>query len=280
MFKLAKRFNCIKYFTNLLKSKSIIKNCPSQVKQSIGKISIKKKLRRNFSNNSGKHFLASNCQRFYCIRYNDSLVVGVVGSLENTIKIWNKIEKFVANNLKLILSFKKVLITHFIHNYSFFLNTLIKSSQEKEKLILIIKKKHEVFKKVRIIPKIVFKAPIKKIFKRIASSGFFKKKAGKYIPTYVGRYINLNHQNILHLYNFVIRKILNDYSIVNNKKLLGMFINRLKLSCARTLALKYKLRYACKIYKKFGSKLKSPNGGIELHIPLIFKAIKKVDNNY
>jgi len=79
----------------------------------------------------------------------------------------------------------------------------------------------------------------------------------------------------LRYYNSVIHGVLNYYSFANNRKSLGSFVHGLKLSCARTLALKYKLRYASKVYRKFGSKLRSPDGSIELFIPSTFKSIKK-----
>merc|ERR1711974_570721 len=51
-------------------------------------------------------------------------------------------------------------------------------------------------------------------------------------------------------------------------------------SCARTLALKYKLRHASKAFRKFGSKLKkTPDSEIELYIPKTFKAFKKFKIN-
>lgn len=119
------------------------------------------------------------------------------------------------------------------------------------------------------------KAPIKSIFEKAALNGFFKKRHGEFIPTKLGRCINLDHQNILRYYNSVIRGVLNYYSFVNNRKSLGSFVHGLKLSCARTLALKYKLRHASKVYRKFGSKLKSPDGNVELFIPSTFKPTKR-----
>ena len=110
-------------------------------------------------------------------------------------------------------------------------------------------------------------------------NGFFKKKAGKFVPTKVGWLINLDHADILGYYNSVIRGILNFYSFVNNKKSLGSLVHGLKLSCARTLALKYKLRFASKVYRRFGGKLKCPDTGLELFIPGTFKAIHKFSTN-
>jgi len=39
------------------------------------------------------------------------------------------------------------------------------------------------------------------------------------------------------------------------------------MSCARTLALKYKLRFIAKAYKQFGNLLTCPDTGIKLYKP-------------
>lgn len=127
--------------------------------------------------------------------------------------------------------------------------------------------------------RVVLKAPIKSIFETAASNGFFKKRNGKFIPTFVGRCINLDHSDIVHYYNSVIQGVLNYYSFVNNRRSLGSFVHGLKFSCARTLALKFKLRHASKVFKKFGSKLKCPNTGAGLFILFTFKATKEFSCN-
>jgi hypothetical protein len=177
------------------------------------------------------------------------------------------------------LSSEKTSITHFSKKPIFFLGTSIKSNWEREKTLITIKKKGSTSKRVRMTSRIVLKAPIKSIFEKATLNGFFKMRHGKFIPTKVGRCINLDHQDILRYYNSIIRGVLNYYSFANNRKSLGSFVHGLKLSCARTLALKYKLRHASKIYRKFGSKLKSPDGNVELFIPSTFKAIKKFSCN-
>lgn len=108
------------------------------------------------------------------------------------------------------------------------------------------------------------------MFEKATRDGFFKKKGGKFVPTKVGYLINLDHAYIIKYYNHKIRGIFNYFSFVNNRKFLGSFVHGLKLSCARTLALKYKIRFASKAYRKFGGKLKCPDSGIELLIPKSF----------
>lgn len=207
-----------------------------------------------------------NFKRLYYIRYVDDFVVGVVGSHEDTNEIRNKIDVFLRNELKLTLSSKKTSTTHFSKESIFFLGTLIKGTWEEDK-------------RVRMTSRIVLEAPIRLIFEKAALNGFFKVHQGQFIPTKVGRCINLDHQDILRYYNSIISGVLNYYSFANNRKSLGSFVHGLKLSCARTLALKYKLRHASGIYKRFGSKLRSPDGSVELFIPSTLKAIKKFNCN-
>jgi len=238
-----------------------------------------RELRKELWKLNSKDPFDPNFKRLYYTRYVYDFVVGVVGSLEDTTKIRDEIDGFLRNDLKLSLSSKKTTITHFSKEFIFFLGTFIKGTWEKDKRIMTTKKEHGVSKRVRMTPRVVLKAPIKSIFEKAALNGFFKVRQGQFIPTKVGRCINLDHQDILRYYNSIIRGVLNYYSFANNRKSLGSFVHGLKLSCARTLALKYKLRHASKIYKNFGPKLRSPDGNVELFIPSTFKAIKKFNCN-
>lgn len=128
--------------------------------------------------------------------------------------------------------------------------------------------------KVKVTPEIILKASIKLIFEKATLHGFFKNRVDKFVSIRVAHCINLNHRNILRYYNFIIYGVYNYYSFALNKKSFLSFVHGLNLSCARTLALKYKLCHASKIYKKFGVKLRSFNDNIELFIPPIFKKTK------
>jgi group II intron reverse transcriptase/maturase len=239
-----------------------------------------KELRKQLWKVNSKDPFDPNFRRLYYIRYVDDFVVGVVGSYGDTMELYNKIDGFLRNELKLTLSAVKTSITHFSKKPIFFLGTFIRGNWERNKRIILIKKQADsVSRKVRMTSRVVLKAPIKSIFEKATLNGFFKVRQGQFVPTKVGRCINLDHSDILRYYNSVIRGVLNYYSFVNNRKSLGSFVHGLKLSCALTLALKYKLRHASKIFRKFGSKLKSPNGDVELFIPGTFKAIKKFSCN-
>ena len=231
-----------------------------------------KKLRRERWKLNSKDPFDPNFKRIHYVRYVDDFVVGVVGSRKEAVEIQEKIRVFLADNLKLTLSSEKTILTHFSKNFILFLSARIKGTWEKEKRIATVCK-GGISRKTKITSRVVLHAPIKSIFEKAVDKGFFRRRFGKFVPTNVGRLINLDHADIVSYYNNVIRGILNYYSFANNRKSLGSFIHGLKLSCARTLALKYKLRHASKVYRKFGGRLKCPNTEVELYIPPTFKAI-------
>jgi group II intron reverse transcriptase/maturase len=230
-------------------------------------------LRRKLWMTHSKDPMDSNFKRLYYVRYVDDFIVGVIGSRSESTEILKKIEVFLKVNLKLTVNEKKSFITHFSKSFIMFLGTFIKGTYETEKKIQT-RKRMGVSRKVKITGRVVLHAPIKDLFEKATTNGFFKKKGGLFIPTKVGWLVNLDHVDILRYFNSIIKGTLNYYSFANNRKSLGSLVHGLKFSCARTLAIKYKLRFASKIFKKFGSRLKCPNTGFELFIPNTFKAIK------
>jgi group II intron reverse transcriptase/maturase len=238
----------------------------------------KKKLRRKLWQTHSKDPMDPNFKRLFYVRYVDDFVIGIVGSKKDAADIKKRVKRFLEDNLILILNDEKSLITQFSKTPISFLGTSIQGNWETEKQVQLVRRKN-VLRKVRITGRPALKAPIKDLFLKATVNGFFKKKAGKFVPTKVGWLINLDHADILRYYNSVIRGILNFYSFANNRKSLGSLIHGLKFSCARTLALKYKLRFASKTFSRFGSKLKCPDTGLELFIPKTFRAIKKFATN-
>lgn len=209
-------------------------------------------------------------------RYTNDFIVGVIGSRKDTIDIKVKIKCFLGEHLGLALNNQKTQIIHFSKNHIFFLETFIKGNWEKNKQIQVVEVKC-IKRKIKITSKVALLAPIKKLFEKATHKGFFKKRGGEFIPTYVGKLINFNYSDILRYYNSVIWGILNYYFFSNNKKSFGSIVYGLKFSCARTLALKYKLRFTSKAFKKFGSILKCSITQKSLCIPFTSKAIKALD---
>ena len=206
-----------------------------------------------------------NFIRVKYIRYADDFIVSVLGpyALAETIK--QNISTFLKQELKMDLSESKTTITEVAVKAARFLGTEIEVRRPKQKPILLAKSG----RKTRVSPRISFHAPLKDIFEKLKARGFIKwARDGKTaMPTAVKRVQNMDHADILGYYNMVISGTLNYYSFVDNHKSLGSVVRSLQMSCARTLALKYKLRFAAKSFKKFGKALKDPNSEKKLQIP-------------
>jgi group II intron reverse transcriptase/maturase len=206
-----------------------------------------------------KDFRDSAFRRLQYIRYADDFLVGVIGKHSETISIQQEIKDFLLNSLSLNLNLDKTHVTHFNRKGLYFLSTFIRGNQEKEKKVHLIKSGHKKIK-ARSTSRARLEAPIEKIFEKGLENSFFKRtKTGKFVPTFCGRLINLDHADIIRFYNQIIRGILDYYSFSDNKKSLGSFVHGLKHSCALTLALKLKLRHRSKVFKKFGKTLKCPD---------------------
>lgn len=68
------------------------------------------------------------------------------------------------------------------------------------------------------VPKILVKAPIKKIVAELKSSEYIKQnKLGKIIPKGYTPIVNLSHYEILKFYNSKIEGLLNFYSFSSNR---------------------------------------------------------------
>ena len=209
-----------------------------------------------------------NFRRMYFVRYVDNFIVGVTSPYNVVLEIKDMIKKFLCNHLKLNLNNLKTRITLIRDKDVFFLGTLIKGNWKREKSILLVdslSKKTPI--KTRITPRLSFHAPIKKLFDKATVEGFFQKDGSNYKPTFVGKLINMDHADILALYNSVVKGVLNYYSFVDNHKSLRLWVHSMKFSCARTLTLKYKLRFTSKTFKRFGFNLTCPNTKKSLFLP-------------
>lgn len=136
-------------------------------------------------------------------------------------------------------------------------------------------------RKSRITPRITLLAPMKKLVKKIVTRKFVKwnPSGNKMIPTAVKWLQNLDHADIVKYYNACIRGTVNFYSFADNRSSLGTLVRYLHISCARTLALKYKLRFMAKVYKKFGKLLTCPDTGIKLYKPDSLSRIREFNES-
>jgi group II intron reverse transcriptase/maturase len=215
-----------------------------------------------------------NFRKLFYIRYADDIVIGVTGSYKDAETVLNKVRHFLDTVLELKLKKQKTSIVNFKKKQIEFLGTTIYGISRIEKPCRTVKHKNwKTSIKQRITPRVGLHAPIKKLLEKLLENGFCRKsKEGIYSPTAVKRIVNFDHADILSYYNRVIRGILNYYSFADNYTRLGALVKlQLLRSCALTLALKYKIRYKSKAFKKFGSNLACPKTGKIINIPESFK---------
>jgi ubiquinol-cytochrome c reductase cytochrome b subunit len=208
-----------------------------------------------------------NFIRVKYVRYADDFIISVLGPHKLAVNVKQRMEEFVKEELKLQAA--KSLITNTKKHSVEFLGTLIRTGKSAEKPYKC--NKHGC--KVRVTPKVSLQAPMKKLFLKLKTQGFIKQKNeyGWATPTARRSIVNMDHADIVKYYNSVLRGILNYYSFADNHKSLGSVARALHMSCARTLALKYKLRFVAKVFKKYGKHLKDPDSGIQFYLPSTYK---------
>jgi len=234
----------------------------------------KRKLSIKLRSLATKDFKDPNFKRLQYIRYANNFLVGIIGKHLEAISIQQEIKNFLLNSLSLNLNLDKTYVTNFNRKRLNFLGTFIKGKREKEKKVHIIQSGNKKIRSCFTFRRL--EAPISEILEKGLENGFFKKTlTGKFVPTFCGKLVNLDHADVIRFYNQKICGILNYYSFVDNKKSLGSFVHGLKHSCALTLALKFKLRHRAKVFKKFGKTLKCPETEIELYIPKSFSRDQK-----
>lgn len=207
------------------------------------------------------------CNEFTFVRYEDTYLIGISSYYVNALFFLSKIQIFLKKVLKIQFKFLVSKIIFFSKSKVFFLGYLIKSIDTS--LIFSFNSFRKI-KTRKTSRHVSFYAPIKNLLENLLLKKYFKKVNNKFIPTKVGSIINLAHQEIIERYNQIIFGILNYYSFVTNKKSLKLLIHGLKMSAARTLALKYKYRSVFPVFKKFGKRLKCFKSSVEIFIPTRF----------
>ena len=203
--------------------------------------------------------------RVHYVRYADDFLISVIGSHSLAKKIKNLVCSFLELELGLTINEARTSITSALRKKAFFLGTEIQWRQPVDKKVVITKKG----KLSRVTARMALRSPIKALMNKLVTHQFLKWNPNGtiLIPTGLKRMVNFDHADIIAYYNAVVRGILNYYSFADNRSSLGSIVRYLRMSCARTLALKYKLRFMAKAYKKFGSNLACPETSVGLYKP-------------
>jgi group II intron reverse transcriptase/maturase len=209
--------------------------------------------------------------KLYYVRYADDWLLGVRGSKKDAIKIREKIVIFLKEKLDLELSVEKTKITHAGKEKAQFLDYEIYSPTPKESFF----EKGKVKKRASHVS-ICIDAPYNKLKEQLIDENILVEKNGKWLINAVTHWLNYDHAEIVHRYNWMINGYLNYYSHVNNlnifHKLIGFVLRH---SCAITLGRKLKLSSRNKVFKKFGKNLEEPSTKLKLSIPANFESNTK-----
>nr|NP_066494.1 orf762 [Rhodomonas salina]AAG17765.1 orf762 [Rhodomonas salina] len=221
-------------------------------------------------------------RRLFYIRYADDFSIGITGQKKDAVEILDQAKIFLSEELKMDLKESKIRVVHLKKQSIFFLGTTIYGISCVEKPMRTVK--HSNWKtsiKIRVTPRVGLHAPMKVLLEKLLQNKFVKRdKEGIFKPTALGKLVNFDHADIIGYYNSVARGIMNYYSFVDNYSRLGSIVKYYLLhSCALTLALKYKLRFKSKAFKRFGGKLKCPDTKKEFFIPKNFFRTEKFSIN-
>ena len=218
-----------------------------------------------------------NFSRVRYIRYADDFIISVIGPHSLALKIKELVSIFLEKQLGLHMNQGKTLVTKSCEGPAFFLGTEITWRMPKQKKDILSSRG----RKVRITGRLSLHAPMEKLSRKLVERKFAKwDLSGKTLtPVGLKRLQNMSHSDIISYYNAVTRGILNYYRFTDNRSSLGSVVRILRMSCARTLALKYKLRYMSKAYKKFGSSLECPDTKARIYRPTSLKRIRQFNTS-
>lgn len=196
-------------------------------------------------------FGSEEYKRLAYVRYADDWIIGIRGTRKEALEILEKVRNFCAT-IDLTLSETKTKLTSLNEDTVLFLGTKIKRSS------------HSNFSRMGAMRRlrrnklgIRFEAPLDRIEKKLAQASFMAK--GISAPKFL--WLHHDHDQIIHLYNSVLRGYLNYYNFVHNYGRLASYTEYiLKQSCAKLLATKFKLGTMARTYKKFGPRLTGPKG--------------------
>ena len=192
------------------------------------------------------------------VRYADDWIIGVRGSLQDAKYILNKVKGKLLE-MGLILNENKTKITDITNDHALFLGVNIKRA----KRYTFARPSHTGMLK-RNSRHIRLEAPLHRVVATLKENNFIK--SGKSYPKMV--WMSLEHREIIHRYNAVLRGFQNYYSFAHNfGSLTSLLNNILKQSCAKLLATKFRLSTMAKVYEKFGPQMETNDGNYSFMKP-------------
>lgn len=213
-----------------------------------------------------------NFKRMMFIRYADDFVILIEGSHNEAIYFRNLIKSFLLQNCGLTLNLDKTLITNLSDNKFYFLGAQIIKLEANPSFVHKVQDSLGRKSKRRGNPRLLIKAPLENILESIKKNGFIRPdRLGNFHPVAYTKITNLSHYEIITFYNSKINGLINFYSFASNYNRLRFVLYLLQMSCAYTLARKYKLNNFTKSFSQFGKRLKDPETDVQLSLPVTMK---------
>lgn len=187
-------------------------------------------------------------------RYADDFLISVNGTKTECEEIKLRLAKFLSENLKMVLSEEKTLITH-SNDYARFLSYDVRVRRSGK--IFASNREGKKYTTRTLSGAVELNIPLKdKINKFLFSNKIVEqKKSGELEPISRKKILNSTELEIIETYNAELRGICNYYNLASNFYALNYFSYLMEYSCLKTLAAKHK----CSI-GKIKAKYKDGNG--------------------
>ncbi len=192
--------------------------------------------------------------RIKYLRYADDWILGVIGPKELAVTLRNEVQGFLQDRLKLQLNLEKTRITHAKTEDTFFLGTVLRVGKDRGAQPKVISKATRRTRRFRLRVSScnpTLKAPIRKLVAKLHTKGFCGKDG---YPDSRRNWTPLDVDQIVRLYNSILRGLLNYYRFADNFARMGRIQYILRFSLAKTLA--HKLRVPMtRVFREHGRNL-------------------------
>lgn len=145
-------------------------------------------------------------RRLSYVRYADNFLISVIGPRYEAVQIMKQVGSFL-RSLGLTMNLAKIKLTHARMHKAHFLGTYIGWNASPNKPVILRRRSRtQSRKKVRVQPRIQFKAPIDLLVQKLVKRGLCKwDPAGHFVkPTRLTRMVNMDHADIVRYYNAMV----------------------------------------------------------------------------
>jgi group II intron reverse transcriptase/maturase len=216
-----------------------------------------------------------NFKRLLYVRYADDFVIMVIGSQQDCYDIRRRVKDFLKDKLGLELNLNKTTIVNTKDGFDFLGATC---KRAKNPVIVKVNRKypnneikHTLIRK-RAQRRLLILANLKQLVLTLRKNKFVRfNHLDKVFACARRDLVNLSHFTIVSFYSNKIKGLINYYSFAGNFSSLRRVLFLLEMSCALTLALKYKIKTARAAFTRFGKNFTDPETGMSLNIPKSMK---------